>query len=67
MFSERCEKDHGVDLIVMSITRYMEEKYALRVALSGFAFDLAVSEEVDFGIISSRRTDLLQIVQGGCQ
>ena len=59
MFLEECEKDHRVDLDVMSTTRFTEERYVLHVALSASTSDLAVSEKLDFGIMASRGTDLL--------
>ena len=49
-------------LNVMSTTRYVEKKYVLPVASPGSTLDFAVpavSEELDSGRISSRRTDLL--------
>ena len=58
MFLEERDKHHRVDLNVMSTTRFTEERYVLRVALSASTSDLAVSEKLDFGIIASRGTDL---------
>jgi len=59
VFSEKCEKDRRVDLNVMSTTSFTEEIYDLRVVSSVSTFDLAVSEGLDLGIITSRRSDLL--------